>query len=1007
MTTLVMLCLLFSGAYSYYKLPVNAYPNVETPSVSVFTSYPGTSVETMEKLITTPLEKRLKIIEGLKKISSSTTLGMSQISLQFDLDKDMNLASQEIQKSIDQAPLPKGLPERPQYRKNSSGPAIIYYFLTSPSMTVEELYYYGENFFSQRVSSIKGVASAEVFGANKSIRIQVDPEKLTSKQLSLEHVRQAVVTANPYLPIGQILGETSQQSLKAVGQLQSIEEFKKINLKKEKNNFLRLEDIATISGETENDDKCFFVTKKQALPSLIIGVAKQPGANTVEVIDLIKQQLPKIKAELPNSIEIHSYLDESKFVKQSLFEVQETLILAIILVVLVIFSYIGSIKQTIIPSIAIPFSIIFTFFVIYNLGFSLNMLSLLALTLAIGFVVDDAIVVMENIIRHKEKGLSAKEASLIGTKQISFTVISMTLSLIAVFIPLIFFKGKIGILFKEFSITLAVAVLTSGFISLTLTPMLCSLPFFQTSSKKESRILRFSNRLNAFLLKLYQPILDKALLFKKVTFAIGIVSLIFTVLLFRQIPISFIPNEEMGYLHGWVQAQEGSNKKQASLYLREMGDLIIEHPAVESLLSMIQTDTGGFVLAKLKPASERTSADAVSLEISKKSKSLPGAQLFISSIPLINLSVGNNARGGYEYLLKSYSTKDLYTTSKLLKSELEKTDLFTWVNAPSITHEELEVKILREKAELYGVNIEQIEHTLGNSFSPQQITKMQVEGKEFPVYLELKKKFRKGLDAFDHLHVLSSATQKMVPIKELVQISKVLGPKSINHLDLIPSASISFQLKEGVNFEEALEEIDSIAKKVLPENVTGSIEGSGKIINEYIQQIWILLLIAVVVMYIVLGILYESFIHPLTILSSLLFALLGGALTLWVLGEPLTLYGFIGFILLIGIVKKNGIMIVDHANELLSNQDTTPEKAVYEACLVRFRPIMMTTAAAVLGAVPIALSIGSTSDARSSLGLVIIGGLVFSQLFTLVFTPILYLFFEKKLSARKISQKEK
>ncbi|MDF2576876.1 MAG: acriflavin resistance protein [Chlamydiales bacterium] len=1002
MTTLVMLALLTWGLISYFKLPVSDLPNVDRPMIQVRVPYTGIDASTLANTVVNPLEREFMTISGIEEVTSSSSSGYANISLKFRLDKNMDTACQEVQAAIDAAKLPRNMPERPRYSKeNPAMQPIMYLALCSNSMETSALYDYADHSIVQRISSIPGIADVKVWGSQYAMRIQLNPEALAAYNLDIEEITQAVKRANPSLPLGKLDNDQFNFVLRSSGRLRTVEDFEKIIIKQDQNLFLQLKDVATVLEGVESDEMYFrYTTPEKEIGAIILAIRRQPGSNTVALSKGIKLLLPEIHKELPPSVELNILLDKSLSIDESLTEVKDTLILSIVLVIVVIFFYLASVKDTLVPALAIPLSIITTFGIIYWLGYSIDVLSLLALTLSTGFVVDDAIVVMENIVRHREMGKTSSQAALDGSKEISFTVLSMTISLVAVLIPLLFMQGMLGKLFQEFSVTLALSILISGFVSLSLTPMLCSRLKFEHSQKQEKgAIQKTSDMINNGLLKFYQPWLQRVLKYRRTTFSIGFFCLILTIVLFRFIPIEFLPQEDSGMMQGWVRAEQGAGQVRLEGYLNQVNRTLQLHPAIEYIVSGTASSSSGcWAYIQLKPKDQRVAIDQIITDIQNKLATIPGIQSFYNAVPILDLATGDgNTSQSYEYFLKSYVLDDLYASGKKLTEALQKSPYFTDVNGDfALDYPEVRVSVMTEKAQLLGVDVEKVQTLLGLAYANKEISKIQTDRDEYPVILEVSPSVARDAFSLNKLYVRSSTTGQVIPLNALTKVQETVGAQSINHVNQSPYLRITFNVAKGRTLDAALTELENIANSILPDTVTGSIEGAAKFFTAYSNHFWGLILIAAGVMYLVLGILYESFIHPITILSTLPFAVLGAAITLLVCQQSLSLYGFIGLILLMGIVKKNGIMLVDHALEVLRHKpDTKPEEAIYEACIIRFRPIMMTTAAAIIGALPIALGYGSQMEARQTLGLVIVGGLLFSQLLTLLFTPVLYLYLNR------------
>ena len=1000
MTTLVMVAICFLGLLAFFKLPVSNLPNVDYPTITVSVRFPGASPETMANTVASPLETEFMTIPGIETVTSSNTLGSTTIVLEFNLNKSMDSAAQDVEAAISRATprLPGNLPDPPTYKKvNPSDSPIMYIALTSDTMPLSDLYTWGRTFIGQRLSTINGVAQVLTYGAPYAVRIQMDPGALATKGISLEEVASAITRASPNLPIGQLDGQTKSAILMSNGQLKNAEGFLPVIVTYKDGAPVRISDLGKAINSVNNlriDLK--YIDEDEVRPTIVLAIQRQPGANTVEVSRAVRAKLPELLEQMPASIEVHTVFDLSESIESSVHEVEFTLLIALLLVVAVIFVYLGNVRDTLIPSIAMPISILFTFFGMQYLGYSLDNLSLLALTVATGFIIDDAIVVLENIVRHVEMGESRYEAAINGSKQISFTILSMTLSLIAVFIPMLFMAGLIGKILQEFSVVIVIVIAASGFISLTLTPMLCSR--FVSTGHKTTRIGRLSNRFNAFLLKNYEAALTWVLGKRLLTLMVGLISVVLSLYFFLILPKDFIPDDDIGFFMGFTQAKEGTSPEEIFKLQAEVNEVIRKDPAIASFVSVAgnpQTRQGIFFV-HLKPINKRPPIQKVIQGLYPQMFGVPGVQVFLKNVPLINLSLGSNTRGAYQYTLQSLNTEDLYKVAGKIIARMEQLPELQAVSSDlEINTPQLNLDIKRDAASRLGITAESIETTIGLAYTGGRVTKIETPFDQFDVILELLPEFQQNAVALNSIYIKSDSSNKLVPLNTVSNWSEGIGPASVNHFLQFPAVTISFNLAPNVALGTALEKIEAITEEELPDNVTGSVQGAAQKFKETVNSIAILIIIAIFAMYIVLGILYESFIHPLTILSSLPPAILGGMMTLYFLGLPLSLYGYLGLILLIGIVKKNGIMVVDYAieNKRIKKQSTT--QAVKDACLVRFRPIMMTTLAAIMGAVPIAIGMGTGGEARRPLGLVIIGGLILSQIITLFLTPVLYIYLDK------------
>lgn len=998
MTTLVTLTVFLMGILAYRQLPVSDLPDVDYPTINIMTFYSGANSDSVANLITKPLEKELNGVSGVEEIRSRTMAGFSSISLKFGLSHDMGRARQDVQRAIDRSQLPHDLENRPVWmEKNPSDSPIMYLVASSPSMPLEDIYDYADRYIAQGLAAVPGIAQVEVWGSKRALFVKLDPEALAAHDLSMGEVQAVLQSANPHTPLGVLGGKTRTFFLTLSEQIEGVSQLESVIIRKKGEQLLLLKDIAQVEeGAKALFSNLMYRRGDKYLPSAVLPVRKQPGANVLETLNQVKALLPQLSSRLPGSMNIEISYDRSIFIDSAVKEVQETLVLAVLLVIAVIFISVGTAKETFIPAAAIPLSVLLTFIAMHLLGYSINVLTLLALTLAIGFVVDDAIVVMENILRYKEKGLAPFQAAIEGSKQVGFTIVAMTLSLIAVFIPLIFMEGMLGRLFREFSLTLAIAIFASGLVSLTLTPMLCR--WMQIKQAEEGKGLKgLADRFQEWMLKGYRPLLRLALKFQKITLLLGVASLAFSVYMYHKVPVDFLPMEDTSFIQGWMAAEKGSSRNKTGSLLRSSMDELVNHPALESIVTGTPNVDGAFLFMKLKPHAERAPIQQVIKELEASVAHIPGKNLYLRPLPFLDLSVGDDeGQGSYQYELRGFKQDALFEGAEEMRAKMQASSSFTGVYVPLTRDKrELAFKVREEMLAQLEIRPQDVVQAVGLAYSKMQVGKILSDDNDIPIYMQLQSNYRKDLSALSQLFLRTPVTGQMVPLKELVDIEEVVRPSAIEHVDLFPSVLIQFNLAEGVSVDEALQELERLAQSSLPEGVSGALAGEGKVVEEYAQNMLYLVLAAIIAMYVVLGILYESFIHPLTILSTLPFAILGAFVTLYLFQQPLSLYGFIGMILLIGLVKKNGIMIVDYTLDNVRERKMPEKEAVYEACLVRFRPIMMTTAAAILGALPIAIGHGSFTVARSTLGLVIIGGLVFSQLLTLLFTPVMYLQFEK------------
>jgi len=1002
MTSLVMLTIFVAGVIAYLKLPISSMPNVNYPTVNVKAVFPGALPETMADSVALPLEKQFMAIPGLRLVSSNSTLGNTSIILQFDIDKDIITAAQDVQEAITAAIpyLPPDMPYGPIYRKvNPADLPIMYITLTSKTLPRTDLYTYGNTLIGQRISMIAGISQVTTYGSILAVRIQVDPSRLVAQNVTLDDVVNQVVLENALIATGQLDGTIEAPIISVDGQLEHAAQYENMVIVYRNGTPVRIKDVGRAVDSFQNTKLIpRYIDADGVQESVVLAIQKDPGANTVAIADSIYQLLGTLKTELPPAVDIHIINDRSVPVRAAINDATLTLGFALLLVVLVIYLFLGKTRDTIIPALVLPMSVIGTFAVMSMLNFTLDNLSILALTLAVGFIIDDAVVVMENIIREVESGSPPLKAALDGSRQICFTIVSMSLSLIAVFIPMLFMGGLIGKLFREFAITLSVITILSGFISLTLTPMLSSRFIPPKNSKATStKMSRFADKMHHITQQRYKKMLVAVLDHHKSALAVGLACLIATAWLIVHIPTDFLPDEDIGFFVVYTQALEGGSSYNMVDLESQLIELLRKNPAIQAFVSISAYSEyrKGLNLVRLKPQGERPPIQDVIQGVYKDLLQINGMQAFIKNVPLIDIAVGQENRAAYQFALQSIFIDKLDPAARELLTKMRSDQIFQGVNTDlEVDTPQININIQRDRASTYGITAADIENAFAFSYSGNLISRIQTPIDQYDVILELYPEYQRQADTLNKIWLRSSITQELVPLSATLHWEEGLGASSVNHINQFPSATISFNLAPGVPLETALDKLDKLTAQFAHQGVTAKTIGAAQTFTESITSSGYLLILTVFSIYIILGILYESFLHPITILTTLPPATLGGLLVLLVLGLPLSLYSFIGIVMLLGIVKKNGIMIVDFAIENMRLKGMNAREAILDSCMVRYRPIMMTTAAAIFGVLPIAMGIGSNAEARRPLGLVIVGGLLLSQLITLFITPILYLAIE-------------